>query len=100
MHLWSKNAEQCVDQSTEFTKVYRKYPRISRVLLYVWVCIALSPALWLWFQLTDGLYSPHVENEQFESVTGRVAELLDGLMGSLHQRHVQVCVWGGGEGEG
>ena len=66
----------------------------------MWANIALSPALWLYFQLTDGLYSPHVESEQFESVTGRVAELLDELMGSLHHRHVQVCMCGGGGGGG
>ena len=41
-------------------------------------------------QLTDGLYAPHVEREQLESVTGEVGDLVRQLMGRLHQQHVQV----------
>jgi len=45
----------------------------------------------LTLQLTDGLYSPHVEAEQFEAIQGEVRSVLDSFMEKLFKEHVQVC---------
>ena len=47
----------------------------------------------LTYQLTDGLYSPHVEAEQFEAIQAEVRSLLDSFMEKLFKEHVQVCVY-------
>ena len=49
----------------------------------------------LTLQLTDGLYSPHVEAEQFEAIQGEVKSVLDSFMEKLFKEHVQVCAWRG-----
>ena len=41
-------------------------------------------------QLVDGLYSTHVESEQFETVTAQVRSLMDSFMDDLYREHVQV----------
>ena len=41
-------------------------------------------------QLTDGLYSPQVESEQFEAITAQVKNLLDSFMDNIFTEHVNV----------
>ena len=43
-------------------------------------------------KLTDGLYSPQVESEQFQAITCQVKDLLDQFMESLFEEHIQVCI--------
>lgn len=41
-------------------------------------------------KLTDGLYSPKVESEQFRTIAGEVRELLEQYMESLFAEHIKV----------
>ena len=41
-------------------------------------------------QVTDGLYSPQVESEQFESITKQVKELVQGFMDRMFIEQVEV----------
>lgn len=41
-------------------------------------------------KLTDGLYSPKVESEQFRVIIGQVRELLDQFMEGLFVEHIKV----------
>lgn len=41
-------------------------------------------------KLTDGLYSPQVESEQFQTITRQVKELLSGFMEGLFLEHIKV----------
>ncbi len=41
-------------------------------------------------KLTDGLYSPQVESEQFQTITRQVKEVLDQFMEKLFTEHIQV----------
>ena len=43
-------------------------------------------------KLTDGLYSPKVESEQFETITKQVRNLVDNFMEQLFVEHIKVCV--------
>lgn len=41
-------------------------------------------------KLSDGLYSPQVESEQFQTITQQVKVLLDQFMETLFDEHIKV----------
>ena len=41
-------------------------------------------------KLTDGLYSPQVESDQFQTITRRAKEVLDQFMENLFTEHIKV----------
>ncbi len=41
------------------------------------------------FQLTDSLYSPRAESEQYHAINDKVDSLLDSFMNQLFREHVQ-----------
>lgn len=43
-------------------------------------------------KLTDGLYSPKVESEQFRTIKGEVRELVEQYMESLFVDHIKVSL--------
>ena len=43
-------------------------------------------------KLTDGLYSPQVESEQFQTITRQVREVVDQLMEKLFLDHIEVSI--------
>jgi len=43
-------------------------------------------------QLTDGLYSPQVEAEQFQTISDQVKELVSNFMDKVFQEHIEVGV--------
>lgn len=43
-------------------------------------------------KLTDGLYSPKVESEQFRTITGEVRQVLEQYMESLFVDHIKVSL--------
>lgn len=47
-------------------------------------------------KLTDGLYSPQVESEQFQAIAREVRILLDQFMERLFEEHIKVCAYMGG----
>lgn len=41
-------------------------------------------------QIADGLYSPQVESEQFESITAQVGKVINSFMDNLFIQQVEV----------
>ncbi len=43
-------------------------------------------------KLTDGLYSPQVESEQFQKISDQIKQLVDNFMEDVFLEHIEVGV--------